>query len=396
MMSPSLHRRPAPLPLPPLAACLFACMLVAGCGGVGATGGGPAESVLVPSPTESLTLPPATPTPTPAPTSTRVPIQTKAWTSEAVVLREVASDAATVQVHLGADFPVTMTLEYTTIDGQQWQRVAWQTSGRSGAGWLPTASVTIEEPDGATTAGMDAFDDDLEDYLEKYGSRIGVEVLDVTRGISYSYNADKGFLAASSMKVPIMLTLLSQLEAKKREPTSSQLRLLTQMIEVSSNSAARTLYDQVGDKAGVTAYLKKIGVGGINPALPYNGFGYSLISPAGMVSLLEKLRTGAALNEAHTALALKLMSNITPHQRIGVGDNSPAGAKVAMKDGWVGVNDGSGTIVMNSSGIVTVGDETYIVAVYTDRDRNWAEGWTMARHVCKAVGRAMVPTVAGS
>ena len=325
-----------------------------------------------------------------------MPIQTKAWTSEAVVLREVASDKKTVEVHLGADFPVTMTLEYTHIDGQQWQRVAWQTSGRSGEGWLPTASLTTVQPEAAPSAGIDSFDADLQEYLEDYGSRIGVEVLDVTRGISYSYNATKGFLAASSMKVPIMLTLLSQLEAKKKEPTSSQLRLLTQMIEVSSNGAARTLYDQVGDKAGVTAYLKKIGVGGIKPALPYNGFGYSLISPAGMVSLLDKLRTGAALNEAHTALALKLMSNITPHQRIGVGDSSPAGAKIAMKDGWVAVNDGSGTSVMNSSGIVTVGDETYIVAVYTDRDRSWAEGWTMARHVCKAVGRAMVPTVAGS
>jgi hypothetical protein len=112
-----------------------------------------------------------------------------------------------------------------------------------------------------------------------------------------------------------------------------------------------------------------------------------------MVALLEKLRSGAILTEAHRALALRLMSNVTPHQRAGVGDTAPAGAKVALKDGWVKITDGSGTTVMNSSGIVTAGREIYVIAVYTDRNRTTGEGMTIARHVCAIVGQRLVPAI---
>ena len=78
---------------------------------------------------------------------------------------------------------------------------------------------------------------------------------------------------------------------------------------------------------------------------------------------------------------------------IGVGDSSPAGATIAMKDGWYGpIDDPSGPWVVNSSGIVTLGAETYILSIYTDHDNGSGPGYTIVRHVAKSVGGDLTGT----
>lgn len=298
------------------------------------------------------------------------------------------------EVHLGANFPLTLTSKAATVDGELRDEVNWQTPSRHGTGWLPGSALTLSRPSGAATAGIDALDTALAAYLATLGTRVGVEVSDVTRGVTYSYNGDRGYIAASSMKVPIMLTLLSQLEAKRREPTGREMSLLTTMIEFSNNRSAQALYDQIGAQAGIKGFMHQVGISGLNPRPAANGWGYSLITPAAMVALLKRLNAGTILTARHRALALRLMTHVIAHQRVGVGDSSPAGATIALKDGWVQVHDGSGTSVMNSSGIVTLGPETYVIAVYTDRDRSFYDGFIIVRHVCRAIGDRLAGTAA--
>ncbi len=302
-----------------------------------------------------------------------------------------ASDEGAAQVHLGANFPLTLTLKSTTVDGKAWAQVTWQTPGRHGTGWVEASALTMIQPSGRAMASFDALDTGLADYLTDYGTRVGVELLDVTRGVVYGHNADRPYVVASSMKVPIMLTLLTQLEAKGRGPNATELSLLTTMIENSNNNSATALYTEIGYQAGINAFMKKVGISGLTPQTPHVGWGFSTITPAAMVSLLELLHEGKILNATDRALALKLMEHIQADQRVGVGDSSPAGATIALKDGWVLGPDN--LYVMNSSGIVTVGAETYILAVYTMDDKSFnPEGFTIVRHICKIVGARMVPT----
>ena len=141
------------------------------------------------------------------------------------------------------------------------------------------------------------------------------------------------------------------------------------MIENSNNESATALYTEIGYQAGINAFMKKVGISGLTPQKPAIGWGFSTITPAAMVSLLELLHEGKVLNATDRALAFKLMEHIQADQRVGVGDSSPAGATIALKDGWVLGPDG--LYVMNSSGIVTVGAETYILAVYTMDDKSF-------------------------
>ena len=244
-----------------------------------------------------------------------------------------ASDEGAAQVHLGANFPLTLTLKSTTVDGKAWAQVTWQTPGRHGTGWVEASALTMIQPSGRAMASFDALDTGLADYLTDYGTRVGVELLDVTRGVVYGHNADRPYVVASSMKVPIMLTLLTQLEAKGRGPNATELSLLTTMIENSNNNSATALYTEIGYQAGINAFMKKVGISGLTPQTPHVGWGFSTITPAAMVSLLELLHEGKILNATDRALALKLMEHIQADQRVGVGDSSPAGATIALKDG---------------------------------------------------------------
>lgn len=300
-----------------------------------------------------------------------------------------SKDDSLIQVHLGANFPIILTSGSALVDGRRWYEAEWETPGRSATGWLPSSAVTTTKPDGAPGADIDALDEALSKYLDSFGTRVGVAVYDVTRDVHYGHNADRPYFVASSIKVPIMLTLLGQLEAHKRSPNATEMSLLTDMIEYSDNQAANKLYIEVGYQRGIAAFLKRLGITElqVGAAMPW---GYSTFTPGAMVKLLARLENGTILNEADRALALGLMHHITPSQRVGVGDSSPAGAAVWMKDGWITAPSPGGPTVMNTSGIVTLGAETYIISVYTDRDRNYEAGFTIVRHVCQIVGERLM------
>ena len=90
----------------------------------------------------------------------------------------------------------------------------------------------------------------LASYLAGQGSHVSAVIFDVTGNRYYLYNVPKQFYMASSVKVPIMLTLLTQLEQQGREPNAEEMSLLTTMIENSNNDSAQALFDEIGGAPG--------------------------------------------------------------------------------------------------------------------------------------------------
>ncbi len=81
------------------------------------------------------------------------------------------------------------------------------------------------------------------------------------------------------------------------------------------------------------------------------------------------------------------MRRVISSQRFGVGTASPTGATVEMKDGWVVGPDRWWDV--NSSGIVTVGRETWVISIYTRRDASFAAGDTVVTHVAAVIAAAL-------
>jgi beta-lactamase class A len=285
--------------------------------------------------------------------------------------------------HVGLHFPLMLLGDTTWIAGMLWYHVQWTAPRHIADGWAAASLISFTSPgDVPGWASFDALSPPLAAYLASIGGNVEAVVYDVTRQRYFTYHASDQFIAGSSMKVPILLTFLDMIEREGREPDSDETNLLTTMIENSNNDSASALYyGEIGGAAGVANYLRRIGIAGLTP--DPNAWGASLIASLAMVNLLTLLYEGKILTPAHRDLAFSLMEQIETDQQVGVGDTAPAGATVAMKDGWLSGPDGQWA--MNSSGIVTVGKEAYIISVYTQEQNSLEDAQAITRYVCRTV-----------
>jgi hypothetical protein len=306
------------------------------------------------------------------------------WTS----IRTAADDDASVEVTVGPRYRVTATGASTRRDGVTWLAVTWTSPSRHGSGWIEAAATSTRRPSGTDAyARINALSATLSRYLAGYGSRVGVEVLDVTRGVAYTQNEGGTFITASSVKVPIMLAVMARAESAHRGLTTTEKSLLTRMIERSDNSAASSLYAEIGGRSGLAAWARRFGISGLVPEGAGPSWGYTDIHPSTMVTILERLRTGRLTNATDRSYALTLMHHVIASQRFGVGTGSPSGATVEMKDGWVPGPDGEWAV--NSSGIVSANGVTYVISAYTRDNRSLAAGESIVTYVARVVGVAL-------
>jgi hypothetical protein len=281
-------------------------------------------------------------------------------------------------VHIGINFPLTLQGDGQWLNGDLWYHVQWQAPKTSGQGWVPASATTYTNPGGQTAwASFDVLSPDLASYLSNLQPHIAAVAYDLTRGRYYTFNMNGQFITGSSIKVFIMSAFYNMIEHQGREPNSTEFGLLTIMIENSDNNAASALYDEIGRAAGMTRFLRGIGIADMHP--DNVSWGYSLITPLAMVHLLTMLHDGKLLNDAHRKQAFYWMENIELDQRNGACLTAPAGATCAMKDGWLPGPDGFWAA--NSSGIITVGQETYIMSVYTNGQNALGDNWNILNHV---------------
>lgn len=292
--------------------------------------------------------------------------------------------------HIGLHFPLTLRGYPGWMAGTLWYPVQWSTPTRTTDGWVSAAAVTFTAPvKMRARASLDVLMPQITADFASLHSDVGVVVYDVTHQRYYSYQGQRQFISASSIKVPIMLAFLDLVEQQKREPNDQEMAQLAAMIENSDNDAASALYfNELGGAAGMTRFLQRYNVSGLIPSAP--SWGYSRITPLVMVKLLTLLQQGNILTASHRALAFFLMEHVEADQRVGVGDTAPAGTTVAMKNGWVPGPDGLWAV--NTSGIVMGKNETYIIAVYTQEQSSLAAGQAITQKICRAIASALIPS----
>lgn len=306
------------------------------------------------------------------------------WTTQDGALRS-APGATSLAVSLSANAGVTLTGAAQWHGGALWYGAKWSSPSRSGSAWVDVGMLSASQPSGPVTAGFDALSPSLASYLNGQSDDVGVVVYDITHNMTYTFQPNQKFIMASSAKVPLMVSYLSYIEAQGRGPNGYEQYILSAMIENSDNNAAQVIYDTIGYDAGQQSYMRAWGITDYTP--DPNGWGWGQWSPADMAHLLTLLQTGKVLNSSDRALALHLMQSVESDQRFGVGDTAPVGATVAMKDGWVPGPDGAWAV--NTSGIVTRGNETYIITVYTKEQDSFSSGEDIVNHVCGAVAQAL-------
>jgi hypothetical protein len=172
-------------------------------------------------------------------------------------------------------------------------------------------------------------------------------VHDLTTGKVWTYRPGIHQVTASIMKVDILETLLHQ----SGKLSGDRLSTATGMIENSSNDDAQDLWDDEGGPAAVSSYGEEAGLTGTH-ANTQGYWGLSTTTASDQVRLLDHLAfPNQLLTRAEREQAIDLMHQVEADQRWGVTAGLPGETPVAVKNGWLPLDNGKGWQV-NSDGIV--------------------------------------------
>lgn len=232
---------------------------------------------------------------------------------------------------------------------------------------------------------------DLDRTAASLDGVMGIYAQNLDTGQTFAVNADRVFPQGSSIKIPILITLLRQdqqgrlhlsdrIVVRRAEmvggsgvlqdfgdgTSSLALRdLAALMVVLSDNTATNILIDRVG-MAKVDAEIREAGLTHTLLARKMMDQAAERVdhenvsTPREMATLIEKLDRGRLLDAAHTAMALHLLED---YKETPLRGGVPAGITVADKPGSLpGVECDSGVVLLQGA--------PYVLSVMTAYDRD--------------------------
>jgi beta-lactamase class A len=234
----------------------------------------------------------------------------------------------------------------------------------------PAVSPTSPAPHSAGRSSRpDPFTPAITSYLAGRSGVVAAAVYDLSTRQFWAIGPGRPQAEASIVKVDILETLLTQQSAGELSGTD---QALTQsMIEDSDNDSATDLWDAVGGAGGIRSFDAKAGLADTTPSpcvecagFAWPGWGLTTTTPADQIELLRQIAVpGGLLSTAERGYVAQLMENVTASQRWGVSADVPPQVTVALKNGWLPLNDAGTDWQVNSVGWVSGLGRDYLMAV---------------------------------
>ncbi|MGH3156084.1 MAG: serine hydrolase [Streptosporangiaceae bacterium] len=207
-------------------------------------------------------------------------------------------------------------------------------------------------------------------YLTTRQGTVSVAVYDIHTRQSWSLGQGSPQAEASIVKVDILATLLAERGNSGTSLPDGDRSLAAQMIEDSDNDAATSLWNAVGGAARIRAFNTEAGLARTTPSscvdcpgFPWPGWGLTTTVPTDQLALLRALvGPRPPLTSADGEYALSLMESVTPSQRWGVSAGIPSGVTVALKNGWLPLNNAGTDWQINSIGWISGRGRDYLMA----------------------------------
>jgi beta-lactamase class A len=207
-------------------------------------------------------------------------------------------------------------------------------------------------------------------YLTTRAGTVSVAVYDIRTRLSWTLGQRSPQAEASIVKVDILATLLAEHTNSGTGLSADDRSLATQMIEDSDNAAATSLWYAVGSAAGIRAFNTAVGLTRTTPSrcvdcpgFPWPGWGLTTTVPTDQIALLRALvEPRPPLTSADRDYALSLMEGVTASQRWGVSAGIPPGVTVALKNGWLPLNNADTDWQINSVGWISGRGRDYLIA----------------------------------
>jgi beta-lactamase class A len=210
---------------------------------------------------------------------------------------------------------------------------------------------------------------EVTNYIHSRGNTVSVGVYDANTGKTYTYNPSKTYYTESVVKMSMLANVLY----KKTPITSYENTLLTRMIENSNNSAASTIWRQLGSEQKVQPFFRKVGM--TNTIAGTGGWwGRTTTTVSDQLTMMKYFAFhNALLSDSQRAYGLNLMRHVQLDQRWGTSSGIPSGVSVALKNGWVTSNPPS-KLYVNSVGYINGQGKNYVIAVLTTNNKSFSYG----------------------
>ena len=210
-------------------------------------------------------------------------------------------------------------------------------------------------------------------YVASRAGTVVAAVSDVSTGQTWSLGPRQPQAEASIVKLDILETLYAQQDSGTQGLPAADQPLAQQMMEDSDNSAATSLWNDVGGPATIRSFNAAAGLTHTSPSscvacpgFAWPGWGLSTTTPADQLTLLRQLiKPSPLLTDEQRNAALQFMENVAPSQRWGVTGGVPPQATVAVKDGWLPLDAANTDWQINSIGWVSGSGRDYLMAVLT-------------------------------
>jgi beta-lactamase class A len=258
----------------------------------------------------------------------------------------------------------------------------------------PVATTGTTEVKHAASVTKDLFSvPSIASYLAASPYNVTAAVYDDVTGTTSVFRPGDAEACASIMKVDILATLLGEAQAQGvvSLPADQQV-LAQQMIEESNDDDAQDLWDFEGGATAVGHFDGQVGLTQTTPDTA-GYWGLSTTTAADQVQLLRDVAyPNGVLTDASRTYELSLMTNVDPSQTWGISAGVESGATVAIKDGWVTLDNESPPWQVNSIGYVNGDGRNYVIAVLTTGEDTEQEGIQTIQGLSSLIWAQLAPT----
>jgi len=279
-------------------------------------------------------------------------------------------------------------VSHVTAPPARSRRVATQTTTKQNGSEGKTTAVK-----NLTTAGKDVFDvPAVATYLAASPYNVTAAVFDEVTGRTAIYRPGVTEYCASIMKVDILATLLSEAQAQGVTTLPSDQQVLAQqMIEESNDDDAQNLWDFEGGATAIGHFDK---VAGLTQTTPDTAglWGLSTTTAADQVQMVKTVAyPNSVLTNASRSYELGLMTNVDPTQAWGISYGVSSAATVAIKNGWVTLDNQSPPWQVNSIGWVDGDGRNYVIAVLVNGENTEEEGIQTIQGLSSLIWQQLAP-----
>ncbi|WBB66286.1 serine hydrolase [Micromonospora sp. WMMD812] len=212
----------------------------------------------------------------------------------------------------------------------------------------------------------------IEAHVRRAGGHLSVAVLDRQGGANMTVGARR-FQTASIVKVDILAALLLREQSRGHKLGSRARRLATNMIVISDNDAASSLWQEIGGSRGLATANRALG---LRETTPNTHWGLTTTTAGDQLRLLATLvAPDGPLDPGNRQFVLDLMGRVDADQRWGVtAAAGPEATKAYVKNGWDTATADNNRWIVNSIGRLTDPDHDWLLAVLSDHHRTQADG----------------------